>query len=206
VARNLPEVRYAAPRFSRHSVKALLGEHQMGLDAVEFVMAVEDAFGISIPSHEAEQLATPRALAEYVEHRLPSGSSAACHTQRAFYKLRSGIVQAHRIPRGNICPDTSWQDILPSRSFGKAWRHMQKVTGMGDWPRASFLGFRTPAARTVGGTATYLATRAPAALKHAGEGWTRAEIDQVIVRLMAHELGITAFSWNDRFAEELRVD
>jgi hypothetical protein len=178
----------------------------MGLEAVEFVLAIEDAFGISIPNHEAEQLITPRPLAEYVEQRLPAGSSTACHTQRAFHKLRTGIVQAHRIPRSSIRPETPWQDILPARSFGNSWRHMQKVTGVGDWPRASFLGFRNPAARTVGDTATYLATHAPVALKHSAEGWTRAEIDQVITRLMTVELGITAFSWDDRFAEELRIN
>ena len=178
----------------------------MGLDTVEFLLAVEDAFGISIPNSEAEQLTTPRVLAEYIEHRLPAGSSTACHTQRAFYKLRTGIVQAHRIPRGSIRRETSWRDILPGRSFGNAWRHMQKVAGSGDWPRASFLGFRNPAARTVGDTATYLATRAPAGLKYSGEGWTRAEIDQVITRLIADELGITTFSRDDRFVEELRLD
>jgi acyl carrier protein len=38
----------------------------MGLDAVEIVMAVEDAFGIQIEDSEAEKILTPAQLVELV--------------------------------------------------------------------------------------------------------------------------------------------
>lgn len=178
----------------------------MGLDAVEFVLSVEDAFGIAIPDVDAEQLTTPRILADYIERRVPQGSSAVCRSQRAFYLLRAGVVQAHRVPRDRIRPETIWGDLLPRRRFGKAWRHMQTVVGIGEWPLQSFLGFHPARGRTVRSTAEYLAVRAPAALKHRSEGWARSEIEAVITDLMAEDLGITEFGWDDRFVEELRVD
>jgi hypothetical protein len=173
---------------------------------VEFVLSVEDAFGIAIPNADAEHLTTPRILADYVERRLPQGSGAVCRTQRAFYLLRSGVVQAHRVPRDRIRPETTWGDLLPRRHFGKAWRHMKAVVGTSEWPLQSFLGFHPARGRTVRSTAEYLAVRAPAALKHRYEGWTRSEIEAVITGLMSEDLGIAEFRWDDRFVEELRVD
>ena len=41
----------------------------MGLDSVEFVMALEEAFGIYIPDVDAVGLATPRTVIDYLEKR-----------------------------------------------------------------------------------------------------------------------------------------
>ncbi len=38
----------------------------MGLDTVEFVMAVEDAFQLKIPDAKAQKMLTPRQVVDYV--------------------------------------------------------------------------------------------------------------------------------------------
>jgi hypothetical protein len=178
----------------------------MGLDAVEFVIAVEDGFGIAIPNVVAEQLLTPRAVAEYVQSRLPAGDDMRCHSQLAFYTLRAAITRAYEIPRASITPDTVWRELLPGPGFTRKWKHLGRVVGATDWPGVTFFGYAFVRNRTVGETAEYLATRVPALIKGRGATWTRSEIDTVIAALMRDDLGIASFGWDDRFVEELRVD
>lgn len=54
----------------------------MGLDSVEFVMAIEEAFGLDVPDADAAQLLTPRMLIDYLwggyRHRT---RRAVCHSE-----------------------------------------------------------------------------------------------------------------------------
>lgn len=178
----------------------------MGLDAVEFVMAVEDAFGIAIPNAVAERLLTPRAVVEYVQSRLPAGDDKTCHSQLAFYTLRVATMRAHEVSRASITPDTVWRELLPGPGFAKKWKRLGRVIGAPDWPGVSVFGYAFVPTRTVGDTAQYLATRYPALIKGRDATWARSEIEAVIAALMRDDLAIASFSWDDRFVEELRVD
>ena len=176
----------------------------MGLDAAEFVIAVEDAFGIAIPNHIAQVLLTPRAVVDYVESRVAEGADSGCYSQRAFYKLRSAVMTVHQVPRASVLPETSWRDLLPGPGFNRRWRHLRGVVGAPQWPGPSFLGFVSKEARTVGGTADFLARRTPAFVK-GGRGWSRKEIEGVVSSLMADELGIVSFGRDQSFVAELGV-
>ena len=178
----------------------------MGLDAVEFVFALEDAFQIGIPDHDAAAMLTPRSVVDYLIARLPGETGTPCHSQRAFYRLRAGVAKLYQLDRQAVHPQTPWDEILPSRYPGRAWAQLQKTVGTVDWPAYGIFGFRLAGARTVGATATYLATKAPAALKREGEGWSRPEVEGIVRRLMSEELGIRRFDWDDRFVQDLHVE
>ena len=64
----------------------------MGLDSVEFVMAVEEAFQIAIPDGEAERMLTPRQVVDYILGRLGAAERRVCLEQRAFYRLRRAVT------------------------------------------------------------------------------------------------------------------
>jgi hypothetical protein len=83
----------------------------MGLDLVEFTIAIEDAFGIFIPDADAQRLDTPGSLLEYLEGRLHRGS-AACLEQRAFYRLRQAGMRVLNRPREAFRPSTQWIELL----------------------------------------------------------------------------------------------
>jgi acyl carrier protein len=55
----------------------------MGLDIVEFVIAVEGSFGIDIPDKDAESLETPRLLIEYLGRHLATYGVAAMRDPNA---------------------------------------------------------------------------------------------------------------------------
>lgn len=145
----------------------------MGLDAVEFVFALEDAFGIAIPDPVAESMATPRLVVDYLVHRLPVAPTASCHTQHAFYRLRSTVARVYDLPARSIRPSTEWNSILPSRCLNRSWNHLRRAAGLPDFPRYRILWWQPPVSQTVGGTASYIASRTPHLFKTA-----RLRVDQ----------------------------
>lgn len=117
----------------------------MGLDGVEFVMAIEETFQIAISDEDAARMRTPRNVVDYVLTRLGPGQSAVCLEQRAFYRLRTATMRVFVQPRGAIRPTTRWEEILPPRQRRHNWHLLRAATGVPHWP---FLpcsgGFRTP--------------------------------------------------------------
>src|SRR2546422_11739363 len=61
----------------------------MGLDLVEFTMAVEDAFQIPIPDRDAADIRTPGQLVDYLLGRLTPARAPDCLDQRVEGPLAS---------------------------------------------------------------------------------------------------------------------
>lgn len=177
----------------------------MGLDSVEFVLATEEAFQIAIPDDDAAKLLTPGDVVDYVLARVGSSGETACLEQRAFYRLRSASMRLFQTERSTVRPDTQWTAVLPARDTRHNWHLLHQATGTPRWPRLTWLGRIPSNVMTVGGTARYLATEATAALK--GEsGWSRAEVEATVTRLMKDQLGIESFRWDQQFVRDLGVD
>lgn len=178
----------------------------MGLDTVEFVLAVEEAFQIAIPDEEVQKMLTPRNVVDYVFARLSGTADRLCLEQRAFYRLRRATMRVFETPRSAVTASTPWQKILPGRSRRHNWRLLHQTAGTPQWPRLGLWGKIPHDVETVGGTARYLAVEATAALKGITAGWTRQQVEETVARLMKECLGITDFGWDQHFARDLRVD
>jgi acyl carrier protein len=177
----------------------------MGLDSVEFVMAVEEAFQIAIPDSEAERMATPRHLVDYVMTRLGETDQRVCLEQRAFYRLRRAAMRVFGVTRSAVQVGTRWEHLLPPKQRRHNWTLLQHAAGITPWPSLTLWGNYRAALATVGGTARYLSSYAPAALKGDG-GWSRMQVEDAIRRLMAEHLAIREFDWDDHFGKDLGVD
>lgn len=178
----------------------------MGLDLLEFTIAVEDAFGISIPDADAERLTTPGLLVDYLETRLHCGDPGVCLEQRAFHRLRLAGMQVLALPRNAFQPSVPWADLLHTKHHARQWAFIKQATGVSPWPRLKpILRFGVPT-QTIGDTATYLATRAPRLLMREAEEWSRQSIEAIVTRLIAEELGVTEFQPSDRFVQDMGCD
>jgi len=175
----------------------------MGLDLLEFTLALEDSFGISIPESDLVEMHTPRRVIDYLVDRLPSASSELCLEQRAFYRLRDGVARAFGVSRERVRVDTPWEELLGSIDRRRRWSLLQHAVAVPAWPRLPLWGAFSGDARTVGATARYLAAYAPGALKPSAEGWTRSGIARVVTALMGYELGVTEFTEESRFVADL---
>jgi acyl carrier protein len=87
----------------------------MGLDAVEIIMKVEEAYDIQIEDSEAEKILTPRQLTDLILAKTASSQASGCLTQKAFNLLRAFCVRTFAIERARIWPATALQEILPRR-------------------------------------------------------------------------------------------
>lgn len=99
----------------------------MGLDIVELILNVEEAFDLHIPNEDAQHLDTPRKLIEYLEARLLTQDSGPCLSQRAFYRLRRGIEEVQDIPTRSVTPSTTLESIFPVRERRQSWKALQKA-------------------------------------------------------------------------------
>ena len=92
----------------------------MGLDGVEIVMAVEDAFDIRIEDSEAEKVLTPGQLVDLVMNKVATTTTDVCLTHRSFNLLRRFFVSHRALSRKTVAPDTSLRIAFP-REHRHAW-------------------------------------------------------------------------------------
>jgi hypothetical protein len=175
----------------------------MGLDLIEFTLAIEDSFGFSIPDADLVTMDTPRRVIDYLVERLPRGVGTLCLEQRAFYRLREGTARAFGITRERVRTQTPWEALIGPVDTRRRWNVLQHAVAMPAWPRWPL--WRPPSgyAHTVGETARYLAAYAASALRQPVEGWTRRDIARVVTALMSYELAVTNFSEDSRFVADL---
>jgi acyl carrier protein len=98
----------------------------MGLDSVEILVNVENAFGITISNYEAEKIATVGDIHNVVWRNIQGRQSMRCRSQQLFYKLRYILVNKFKVPRDAIGLDASLNDIFPKTNRRLKYRKLQK--------------------------------------------------------------------------------
>lgn len=176
----------------------------MGLDLVEFVMSVEDAFGLSIPDRYAGSIRTPGELVDYLERRVPRSTESRCSEQQAFHALRRAALLTLGAPRSACTPRTRWDDLFPARKRAACWRVLNLVAGRDGWPRLTLRGTLPDEVATMGGTARWLAARR-LGRKGRGAPWSRPEIQAIVRLLLRRQFGLSRFRWDQEFDDERGV-
>jgi hypothetical protein len=173
----------------------------MGLDSIELVMGFEEAFGFSIPDREASRLVTPRHVLEYAVAHLPVVPADGCVTQRTFYALRRGLRSAG--VEAELRPGTPLRTLSDRKGWRVLWTRVRARAGKEGWPvEAPWPGWWSTGPHTLGDLARYVARHPP----REGEPWTRERIELVIRHVVADVVAIDAFSMDDDFVRDLRID
>jgi acyl carrier protein len=103
----------------------------MGLDTVELVMEVEEAFGITIPDAEAEKIQTVGDLYHYVLAGIdpPTLTTPGCLSAGAFYRLRRQLMGRFRVERRRIRPASRLDDLIPATDRRARWQRLGEDLG-----------------------------------------------------------------------------
>ena len=105
----------------------------MGLDGVEIVMAIEDAFAIRINDKEAERCVTPRDIIDLVMSKVQLSDEHVCLSQRSFHTLRRTFIE-RGIRRSRFRSSTSLDEIVPKQNRRHAWKSISEEIGTTTWP------------------------------------------------------------------------
>lgn len=93
----------------------------MGLDTVELVLEIEDAFSIQIPDAEASQIVTVGDLHKYIVAKL---DPTACLSASAFRSLRRAARSLGATER--LRPRDSIERLLPATRRRRFWAELQR--------------------------------------------------------------------------------
>jgi len=97
----------------------------MGVDILEFVLEVEDTFGVQLSEDDLESADTVGSLSALVWRRLAGGSGEATPSlwdrpnRVAFSRLRTAMADQLGVPRRAVRPESSlkdWLDLRPVSS------------------------------------------------------------------------------------------
>jgi hypothetical protein len=99
----------------------------VGLEGVELVLEVEEAFGVPISDPEAQQTKTVGQLHDLILSKLPT--SEGCGAMIAFHRLRRGF-QAQGVPRAEVTRDSRLALLLRLARRRKGWRDLSLVAGL----------------------------------------------------------------------------
>ncbi|QDV23104.1 acyl carrier protein [Aureliella helgolandensis] len=94
----------------------------MGLDVVELVMEIEEAFGISLPDDRAGKMLTVGDVYEFILEKTADTTlkSSTCLTAAAFYQLRRHL-RSLGLPHSKVRPKTKLERAIPLLGRRSYW-------------------------------------------------------------------------------------
>jgi acyl carrier protein len=99
----------------------------MGLDTVELIMAVEEAFDVEITDVEAEQVSTVGQMYALIINKLAPSQPQRCMSSVLFYRTRRALMGLHDVPRRSITPSTPMDSLLPASRRRAHWQDLGYV-------------------------------------------------------------------------------
>jgi len=97
----------------------------MGMDSVELVMAIEEAFGVAIEDEVAEKMVTVGDVFEWLKVRLAAYDPNVCLTQQIFYKLRRALVENYSLSRDSMVLEAKLCDFMTAAEVESGWPFLQ---------------------------------------------------------------------------------
>lgn len=101
----------------------------MGLESVELVMEVEEAFGFSIRDEDAATFYTVGQLYDYIMAHRFEGKQPGCLTSVTFYRLRRALMSVLWIARRDVRLSSDLNAVIPARRR-QVWSDLQEAIGL----------------------------------------------------------------------------
>jgi len=106
----------------------------MGLDGVELLMDIEEAFGVELKDEEVTDTRTPRMVIDLVLSKLETTKQSTCLSQRGFYLLRRTLVEHAGVARQAIKPNVELCDLIETDHAKEVWPSLEQSLEAALWP------------------------------------------------------------------------
>lgn len=181
----------------------------MGLDLVELAIRIEETFEVQIPDRVAGELTTPGKVTDFLLSQVAqSEEPVSCLSQKAFYTLRREFIRQLSLQRGQFAPDIKLKEIIPEDGRDEVWKNIGSSLGVKKWPALSrtWREFFTPPVQSVRDLVDYFVTNEPLIVKGNEVAWSREQVWDVLERVIRDDTGVTEFSEDSRFVEDMHLD
>lgn len=179
----------------------------MGLDGVELIMEVEEAFGINIPDEMATDMLTVQNMINYIADHVPTILQEKCQTQQIYYKLRRAFCNLIPALIVDFRLQTKIKDVLHRDQWPKIWATIREQVGEDYWPETipwpGILLQQGPA--TVRELTYYVAFNLPKPNVELNEPWTKERIALQVRDIVKDYAGNASFRQSDEFYRDLRI-
>ncbi len=112
----------------------------MGLDIVELIFKIEDAFNIELTDDDVinfkstqqrgKESVTVGDIYQIILSKQQGKQTNVCLTKLAFFRTRIGIIEALKIDRQAIKPSTQLSGIFPQQNRRHNWQAVQDAMGL----------------------------------------------------------------------------
>ncbi len=133
----------------------------------------------------------------------------SCLSQKAFYSLRHEFIQQLSLPRRQFVPEANLKEILPEDQRDEVWKNIGSSLRVKKWPvlsRSRWHPFFTASVQSVRELTDYFVTNEPLIVKGKEAAWSRKQVWDVLERVIRDETGVTNFSEDSRFVEDMHLD
>ena len=175
----------------------------MGLDAVELVIATEDALGIAIPDAEAAAMITPAHLISHVQRAVGSTQDRrACISLRAFHGVRASLMRSAGVSRSEVALHTRIGTLFPGSRRSHLWDSFRQDSSLVALPDLRFGRGWIFSPTTVRDLVSVAVAQKANELREE-RSWTDEEVRQIVREIIRDQLGIDKFRDSDEFVRDL---
>jgi hypothetical protein len=179
----------------------------MGLDTVEIVLEIEEAFGIHIPDEVAANLLTLQDVTDYVTGQVTTIPQETCKTQQIYYRLRRGFRSQIPALAGDLDLRMALKDVLHRDQWSRVWTAVRKQVGEDYWPEdIPWPRLLAPGPVTVKDLVYYVAFALPKPNVEQADPWTRERIALQVRDIVKDYTRDVSFKRTARFVKDLGID
>lgn len=178
----------------------------MGLDAIELILAWEEAFGVKISDREAFALQTPKMVVDLISQKVGASEDLVgiCPTMRAYHRIRRAFQTVLGLQPQQIQLDSKLRSLLPKHQH-QEWDRLRDLIGVPSFPPLGFGVGVVFTPITIRDLVNWAIAHHPQYFLDSSERWTPFQVRCVVRSVVRDVLGVIDFRDDDAFIGRLGI-
>lgn len=173
----------------------------MGLDSLELILSLEEAFEIEISDEVAETLQSPKMVIEFITNAVRASNDCigACPVMVSYHRIRQAFQSIVGLQRQQIQLNSKLRTLLPKSQRQEVWNRIQAEVGIPKWPTLGFGVGIIFGPITIRELIDWTVARYPQFFLTSHEQWTAFQVRSTVRAIVRDVAGVDKFKDNDLF-------